>query len=216
MDNMTKSVTYIDNTCYIKDKLLNTLYFMLPENFNEEFLDTNEWVPIHTLPGFESCIEYFINRDGEVLSHKGKKPRLLVPCPLSEGYLRVNIQQRIGKKQPKCVPVHKLVAFAFLEPPPVPYGKTKGCCNIDHIDGNKLNNHISNLQWMSCRDNMFKSKGLENPTKQQLTSRKIAKKYTEDIYSDPVRLEKRRKYFREYMRRKRAAEKQVKIEEHND
>jgi len=29
---------------------------------------------------------------------------------------------------------------------------------IDHIDGNKLNNNISNLQLLSCRDNVSKSK----------------------------------------------------------
>ena len=28
------------------------------------------------IPGFESCIEYFINVKGEVLSHKGDKPKL--------------------------------------------------------------------------------------------------------------------------------------------
>ena len=26
-----------------------------------EFIDSNEWIPIHTLPGYECCIEYYVN-----------------------------------------------------------------------------------------------------------------------------------------------------------
>ena len=40
------------------------------------FIDTQEWVPIHTLPGFEAAIEYYVNKDGDILSTKGKEPKL--------------------------------------------------------------------------------------------------------------------------------------------
>jgi len=44
--------------------------------------------------------------------------------------------------------VHKLVAWAFLPPP------LEGEDTIDHIDMNKLNNHISNLRWATHADNI--------------------------------------------------------------
>ena len=45
------------------------------------------------------------------------------------------------------VPVHTLVAFAFLGKPPTPYGRKKGCCVVQHVDGDKLNNKVGNLRW---------------------------------------------------------------------
>ena len=43
----------------------------------ETFIDTQEWVPIHMLPGFECCIEYYVNREGKVKSTKGLSDRIL-------------------------------------------------------------------------------------------------------------------------------------------
>ena len=42
-----------------------------------EFVDTQEWVPVHTLPGFECCIEYHVSRDGCIKSTKGGRERIL-------------------------------------------------------------------------------------------------------------------------------------------
>ena len=36
----------------------------------ERFIDTQEWVPVHTLQGMEACIEYYVNRDGKVLKYE--------------------------------------------------------------------------------------------------------------------------------------------------
>jgi hypothetical protein len=61
------------------------------------------------------------------------------------GYLQVGLRKESnGKKYQKAV--HRLVLLAF-KPQPI----NKDCCN--HIDGNKTNNHISNLEWVNRKEN---------------------------------------------------------------
>jgi hypothetical protein len=117
------------------------------------FIDTVEWIPIHSLPGFSSCIEYYINRQGQIKSTKGNIERILKPSVNAQGYLQVGLTQRIGRKPTLKVLVHKLVAFAFLGPPPTPYGRGVGCTLIHHKDENKANPCVTNLEWQTRSGN---------------------------------------------------------------
>ena len=63
----------------------------------ENFIDVSEWVPVHQLPGFEACIEYYVNKAGEVKSTKYKEDRILKHRPHKAGYPMVCLTQRIGK-----------------------------------------------------------------------------------------------------------------------
>ena len=112
-----------------------------------KFIDTNEWVPVHTLPGFECAIEYHINRNGDLKSTKGGRERILKRVTLKNGYQKYTIQQRLGQKAEKQVYAHTLVALAFLDTPPTPVGRAKGCSCVVHSDGNRSNNHYENLKW---------------------------------------------------------------------
>ena len=57
------------------------------------------------------------------------------------GYFLVGVGSR------KIAYVHRLVAEAFL---PNPLGATE----VDHVDGNKSNNRIENLRWVSHKENI--------------------------------------------------------------
>lgn len=59
------------------------------------------------------------------------------------GYLSVDLYSD-GKRKTKSV--HRLVAETFL---PNPDNKPE----VNHIDGNKYNNDVSNLEWVSSKEN---------------------------------------------------------------
>lgn len=141
-----------------------------------DFLDTTFWRPIHTLPGFQSCIEYFISRDGQVLSTKGRKEKILKQTINADGYAIIRLRKRLGERGEIGVVVHKLVAYAFLPPPPVPHGRSKGCCVINHIDHNRSNNCVENLEWNSASENSVNKINFIPPDISAYESLKIARR----------------------------------------
>ena len=124
-----------------------------------EFIDDKIWKPIHLLPGFECCIEYYVNDAGDIKSTKGQIERMLKQRTNKNGYRQVNLTQRIGRKQTITVTVHKLVALAFLAPPATPPGRSKACSRIIHIDGCKTNNSSDNLKWTKIEESLIENHG---------------------------------------------------------
>ena len=82
---------------------------------------------------------YLVNRKRP---EKGFTDFREVKPSLGSGYLLVNVG---GIRN--TVPVHRLVAEAFL---PNPENKPF----VDHIDGNKSNNRIENLRWVTQKENV--------------------------------------------------------------
>jgi hypothetical protein len=83
---------------------------------------------------------YEVTIEGEVINSKTK--RVLKTTLAGSGYKSL----RLGAG--KHYYVHRLVATAFLPAP------TSEKCEVDHIDRNKLNNHATNLRWVSREANM--------------------------------------------------------------
>ncbi len=96
-------------------------------------------VAIH---GFEGL--YAITSDGQVLSaKKGWKP--LRPGIKPGGYQFVGLYSG-QKAKPSYRMIHRLVAEAFI---PNPESKDE----VNHLDGNKLNNQAANLEWSTRSEN---------------------------------------------------------------
>lgn len=90
---------------------------------------------------------YKVSNLGRVLSYNrpnGHKDAIVVPHPNEKGYLMVHLYR---KPVSKTVKVHKLVAEAFIpNPAHLP--------EVNHIDGDKSNNRVDNLEWMTRKANV--------------------------------------------------------------
>ena len=100
-----------------------------------------EW---ENVVGFE---DYFmVSNYGHVWSKRTNK--FLIPVKNKAGYL--TIPTKIGGRQGKayCLRVHRMVAEAFISnPDEKPF--------INHIDCDKTNNHVSNLEWCTNEENEY-------------------------------------------------------------
>lgn len=82
---------------------------------------------------------YFVTKKGLVFSLKSN--RFLKPRPLPTGYLRVSIGS-----PPKDFYIHRLIAQTFLRKP-------KGKNFVNHKNGDKRDNRVRNIQWVTCKEN---------------------------------------------------------------
>lgn len=92
------------------------------------------------------------------VSSKGRIWKCTSKCPKGriysefkkdrDGYDKINVQKKDGSYT--VAYVHRLVAMAFIENP-----ESKACVN--HIDCNRSNNNVSNLEWVTHRENVLHS-----------------------------------------------------------
>ena len=104
------------------------------------------WKKIEGYPNYEISI------CGSVRNFTTK--RILKPAVSNNGYYFVEL---FNKKQHKKFKVHRLVAIHFI-----PYLNNGD--SVDHINGEKLDNTISNLRWVSNQQNQFNKKVYKQST----------------------------------------------------
>jgi hypothetical protein len=96
-----------------------------------EWPDEEEWGHIEGFAGYE------ISTSGRVKS----KRKILKPYKDGRGYLRVDLGRGNKRK------VHRLVAQQFIENP-------ENLPIVNHINGDRHNNHINNLEWVTGSGNL--------------------------------------------------------------
>lgn len=104
-------------------------------------VDAEEW---RAIPGYEKLYE--VSNHGRVrssCSRKGsRKGLILKPKVAKTGYLHIGLKNGGARTHL----VHRLVAAAFIELPAVKMP-------VNHKDGNKANNRISNLEYVTAKEN---------------------------------------------------------------
>ena len=92
---------------------------------------------------------YKVYEDGTILGLRGNK---LKPSKTNSGYYCVGISiPELGLKRPFAV--HQVVAFAFLGLKPG-QGRGMDSITVNHKDRDKSNNHVSNLELVTKRENI--------------------------------------------------------------
>ena len=84
---------------------------------------------------------YEVSKDGQV--RLAANHQVKVQHVDKWGYLYLSLREN---KKDKYRFIHRLVALCFI---PNPENKPE----VNHIDGNKLNNHVSNLEWATSQEN---------------------------------------------------------------
>lgn len=125
-----------------------------------------------------NCSSYYISNFGRAYVINSKYPNGYLKeegnfCIDKDGYYRLNYRTTDGTF--KFEPVHRLVAKVFI--PNDDINKVQ----VNHIDSNRLNNNVSNLEWVTPRENVYHSyqygnrkKCLEVPRASKLTPYQIS------------------------------------------
>ena len=92
------------------------------------------------IKGYENI--YQISNNGQVKSLRNNK--ILAPGKTTSGYDFVLLSVK-GKRENKMI--HRLVAETFIPNP-------NGFKEVNHIDGDKNNNTVDNLEWCTRKDNL--------------------------------------------------------------
>lgn len=105
------------------------------------------WKRIDKIEGLEDFKGYEVNNLGEVRSlyyNEQFRTKLLTPLNAKGGYLVINLNHKGKKKQVK---IHRLVALTFIP------NDDNNKIQVNHIDEDKTNNKVENLEWMTPKEN---------------------------------------------------------------
>lgn len=120
------------------------------------------WKTIH------DCQRYEISDNGSV---RNKETGLVLKNAIDRyGYPKIQVTRDNGSR--RYATVHRLVAEAFIE-------KIDGCDQVNHINGDKTCNHVSNLEWITGKDNIIHS--YENGLNENRNPIKVTDTLTNDI-----------------------------------
>lgn len=106
------------------------------------------WKKISDIPGYEEWSGLEISNHGRVKSYKRVPDGVILKQHVDyKGY--VTISFRINKKM-HTKKIHRLVALSFIK-------NIENKPQVNHINGNKSDNHIDNLEWATNSENQIHS-----------------------------------------------------------
>lgn len=126
---------------------------------------------IKSVVGFEGMYE--VSGEGVVYKTSGKNVGIMRQHIINSGYKTVYLYKE-GKLHTRLV--HRLVAKAFCE------GYEEGLV-VNHMDGDRLNNRYTNLEWVTQRENVRDS------MKRGTHDYKSAHKVAHELRKKPVEIE---------------------------
>lgn len=143
---------------------------------------------------------YTISHDGICSNTKGK----ILKTFNRKGYESITIRN-------KKYYIHRLVAMAFI---PNPDNKPE----IDHIDGNPLNNHVDNLRWVTRQENELNPitrKRISTSLKGRIITKEWRNKITKSLIGKKQTDETKKKRADKLRGKKRPVELMQKLAEFN-
>jgi hypothetical protein len=124
--------------------------------------------------------EYFVDQDGNIFRFFIKKKEFKKKSYYlaNNGYLVCNLSVN-GKNTTQLV--HRIIAETLI---PNPENKSQ----VNHINGKKLDNSVSNLEWLTCSENNFhKVEVLKKGYGEKVPSSKLTESQIQiirDLYSE--------------------------------
>lgn len=89
---------------------------------------------------------YSISDKGRVM--KNSTHKIMKPSPKPNGYMQINLFTNDGRRKKEYI--HRLVAITFIP-------NEQHLPQVNHIDGVRDNNVVSNLEWVTAKGNILKS-----------------------------------------------------------
>ena len=113
----------------------------MTSRYNQKILDSYNFKSV-----------YRISSNGKVTKHTvdkktgEKKVKELKPFKTKDGYVEYVLVTKDGK--PKHIQAHLLTALVYLKRP-----LTEKKLHVNHKDGNRSNNDVRNLEWLTISEN---------------------------------------------------------------
>ena len=89
---------------------------------------------------------YSVSTEGRVMKNSTRK--IMKPSKMRNGYMQINLFTKDGRRKKELV--HRLVALTFIP-------NENKLPAVNHIDRIRHNNHVSNLEWVTHKENVAKS-----------------------------------------------------------
>lgn len=154
-----------------------------PYYHQEEWSEILDWM----VPGIRQGA-YYISNYGRlyttIKSPNHPNGGMMSPSINHKGYYQINLQlvPINGKRRKSCCKVHRLVMLAFRYIP--------GCqsLEVDHLDQNKANNKLWNLQWVTPRENTQNAiyRGYKNVSLESTGGRFLSDKEAQALFNELI------------------------------